>query len=93
MSVSEHVAKGEREETDIERRRGVEILCDTLNRKEIYSLTVRALLRGVETADEARRLAHAEALRKKRHSAEPRQPIIKKANEMALELEGGDDGE
>jgi len=90
LSVSEHVAKGEQEETG-EERSNLERLCDTLHKTDWDSLTMRALLRGIETPEQARRFAAAEAHRRERHDAEPRKPVVARANELARELKGGDE--
>lgn len=92
MSVSEHVAKGEQEEAG-EERTNLERLCDTLHHTRWDSLTMKALLRGIETADEARWFARAEAHRRERHDVEPRKHVVAKLNELARELEGGEGSE
>ena len=92
MSVSEHAAKGEQEETG-EERTNLERLCDTLHHTHWNSLTMKALFRGIETAEKARMFARAEAHRKERYGVEPRKHVVAKLNELALELDedGGSD--
>lgn len=70
----------------VKHRNGDEVLCDTLHRTEWDSETMRALLRGLETEDEARRFARAEAMRKERHGVEPRRHVVAAANERAQEV-------
>jgi len=70
----------------VEERTSDEVLCDTLHRTDWDSETMRALLRGLETEDEARRFARAEAMRDERHGVEPRRHVVAAANERAQEV-------
>jgi hypothetical protein len=70
----------------VEKRSSDEVLCDTLHKTDWDSETMRALLRGLDTEDEARRFARAEAMRGERHGVEPRRHVVAAANERAQEV-------